>query len=63
MSEASQMAGPHLEVTQHNSSFVTDLPITAATAAELADCGRVRWKIENETFNVARTHETPGFDR
>ena len=33
-------------------SFVTDLPVTAANVAELAACGRARWKIENETFNV-----------
>jgi hypothetical protein len=42
------------EVTYHN-SFVTDLPIDASTVAELADCGRTRWKIENETFNVLKT--------
>jgi hypothetical protein len=37
-------------------SFVTDLPITAETVAELAACGRARWKIENETFNVLKTN-------
>lgn len=36
-------------------SFVTDLPVTAANVAELATCGRARWKIENETFNVLKT--------
>ena len=36
-------------------SFVTDLPITAETVAELAACGRARWKIENETFNVLKS--------
>jgi hypothetical protein len=35
-------------------SFVTDLPITAETVAELAACGRARWKIENETFNILK---------
>ena len=40
--------------TYHN-SFVTDLAVTAASVAELAACGRVRWKIENETFNVLKT--------
>ena len=35
-------------------SFVTDLPITPGTVAELAACGRARWKIENETFNVLK---------
>ena len=37
-------------------SFVTDLAITSATVAELAACGRARWKIENETFNVLKTN-------
>ena len=37
-------------------SFVTDLPITPDTVAELAACGRARWKIENETFNVLKTN-------
>jgi hypothetical protein len=36
-------------------SFVTDLEVTACTVAELASCGRARWKIENETFNVLKT--------
>jgi len=40
--------------TYHN-SFVTDLAVTAASVAELAACGRARWKIENETFNVLKT--------
>ena len=35
-------------------SFVTDLEVTAASVAELAACGRARWKIENETFNVLK---------
>ncbi len=38
----------------YRNSFVTDLPVTAATVAELAACGRARWKIENETFNVLK---------
>ena len=40
--------------TYRNAS-VTDLPVTADTVAELAACGRARWKIENETFNVLKT--------
>jgi hypothetical protein len=36
-------------------SFVTDMPVVATTVAELAACGRARWKIENETFNVLKT--------
>ena len=41
--------------TYHN-SFITDLPVTSASVAELAACGRARWKIENETFNVLKTN-------
>lgn len=37
-------------------SFVTDLAVTSGTVAELAACGRARWKIENETFNVLKTN-------
>jgi hypothetical protein len=37
-------------------SFVTDLAVTSDTVAELAACGRARWKIENETFNVLKTN-------
>jgi hypothetical protein len=40
--------------TYHN-SFVTDLPVTSDSVADLAACGRARWKIENETFNVLKT--------
>ena len=34
---------------------MTDLPVGADTVVELAACGRARWKIENETFNVLKT--------
>jgi hypothetical protein len=37
-------------------SFVSDLPVTTDSVAELAACGRARWKIENETFNVLKTN-------
>ena len=37
-------------------SFVTDLDVTVDSVAELAICGRARWKIENETFNVLKTN-------
>jgi hypothetical protein len=40
--------------TYHN-SFITDLDVTSGNIAELAACGRSRWKIENETFNVLKT--------
>jgi Transposase DDE domain len=41
-------------VTYRN-SFVTDLPVDTGSVAELAACGRARWKIENESFNVLKT--------
>ena len=37
-------------------SFVTDLAITSNSVAELAACGRARWKIKNETFNILKTN-------
>lgn len=42
------------KVTYRN-SFVTDLAVTEETVAEMAACGRARWKIENETFNTLKT--------
>jgi hypothetical protein len=42
------------EVSFRN-SFITDLPVGPENVAELAACGRARWKIENETFNVLKT--------
>jgi hypothetical protein len=42
------------EVTYRN-SFITDLAIGPNNVADLAACGRARWKIENETFNVLKT--------
>ena len=41
------------DVTYRN-SFITDLPVDRDTVADLAACGRARWKIENETFNVLK---------
>jgi hypothetical protein len=40
--------------TTYRNSFVTDLPVGAETVVEFAACGRARWKIENETFNVLK---------
>ena len=42
------------EVTYRN-SFITDLKLGPANVAALAACGRARWKIENETFNILKT--------
>jgi Transposase DDE domain len=49
-----EIANPKGAVTYRN-SFITDLPVARDTVAELAACGRARWKIENETFNVLKT--------
>jgi hypothetical protein len=40
--------------TTYRNSFVTDLPVGPDSVVELAACGRARWKIENETFNVLK---------
>ncbi len=37
-------------------SFVTDLAVDRSNVAGLAACGRARWKIENETFNVLKNN-------
>jgi hypothetical protein len=37
-------------------SFVTDLPVTTDSVAQLSACARARWKIENETFNGLKTN-------
>jgi hypothetical protein len=42
------------KVTDRN-SFITDLQVTRENVAEVAAGGRVRWKIDNETFNVLKT--------
>ena len=42
--------------TTYRNSYVTDLPVGPDTVVELAACGRARWKIENETFNVLKNN-------
>jgi Transposase DDE domain len=49
-----EIVDPTGKVTYRN-SFVTDLPVNQGNVAELAACGRSRWKIENETFNTLKT--------
>ncbi len=39
----------------YRNSFITDLSLRRGNVAELTACGRARWKIENETFNVLKT--------
>ena len=43
------------KVTYRN-SFVTNLAVNESNVAELAACGRARWKIENETFNTLKNN-------
>jgi hypothetical protein len=42
--------------TTYNGAFVTSLSVTADSVEEVAACGRARWKIENESFNVMKNH-------
>ena len=49
-----EILNPSGAVTYRN-SFITDLAIGPNNIAELAACGRARWKIENEAFNVLKT--------
>lgn len=44
------------EKTTYDGAFVTSLPVTADTVAEIAACARARWKIENESFNVLKNN-------
>ena len=48
-----EIRNPQGETTYRN-SFITDLPVGRENVVELAACGRARWKIENETFNVLK---------
>ncbi|HEY8128150.1 MAG TPA: hypothetical protein VIF39_05450 [Hyphomicrobium sp.] len=34
----------------------TSLPVKKSNIAEIGACGRARWKIENESFNVLKNH-------
>jgi hypothetical protein len=38
------------------SAWVTSLPVSKYNVAEIAEAGRARWKIENESFNVMKNH-------
>jgi hypothetical protein len=42
--------------TTYDGAFVTSLPVTRQTVAEIAACARARWKIENESFNVLKNN-------
>jgi len=50
-----QIIDPSGKETYRN-SFITDLEVSRNNVVDFADCGRARWKIENETFNVLKTN-------
>jgi hypothetical protein len=41
---------------KYSMAWVTSLPVNKNNVAEIVACGRARWKIENETFNVMKNH-------
>jgi hypothetical protein len=40
----------------YDGAFLTSLPVTRETVADIAACARARWKIENESFNVLKNN-------
>ena len=40
----------------YENAYVTSLPVSKETVAEIAACARARWKVENETFNVLKNN-------
>jgi hypothetical protein len=42
--------------TTYNKAFVTSLPVTRQTVADITACARARWKIENESFNILKNN-------
>jgi hypothetical protein len=43
--------------TLYHNAWVTDIAITERNVVELVECGRARWKVENENNNVLKTKE------
>ena len=41
---------------KYSMAWVTSLPVSQDNVAEIVACGRARWKIENESFNVMKNH-------
>ena len=41
--------------TTYKNAWVTSLPVTQDSVADIAACARARWKVENESFNVLKT--------
>jgi hypothetical protein len=43
-------------VVKYKTALITSLPVAKTTVADIVACGRARWKIENESFNVLKNH-------
>src|SRR5271167_4682156 len=41
---------------KYSMAWVTSVPVSQDNVAEIVACGRSRWKIENESFNVLKNH-------
>jgi len=41
---------------KYSMAWVTSLPVSKDNVAQIVACGRARWKIENESFNVLKNH-------
>jgi len=41
---------------KYTMAWVTSLPVSKRNVVEIVACGRARWKIENESFNVMKNH-------
>ena len=52
---ASRSSTPRASV-KYSMAWVTSLPVSKDNVAEIVACGRARWKIENESFNVMKNH-------
>jgi hypothetical protein len=50
-----EIANSKGKITYHT-SFITNIKPTRENIVELIKCGRTRWKIENETFNVLKNN-------
>jgi hypothetical protein len=50
-----RITNPAGKTTYYN-SWITDLTVTEENVAEVAACGRTRWKVENEKFNVLKNN-------
>jgi hypothetical protein len=41
---------------KYKTALITSLPVAKSNVADIVACGRARWKIENESFNVLKNH-------